>query len=344
MRFLTVTPNPAIDTTYLLDRLAPGEINRVARVLPQPGGKGNNVARVLAALGHSPVATGFAGGHSGKMLEAGLRAQGVRPAFVAGPGETRVCLTIVEGESGRTTEIREPGATVTGDDATRLLDTVARLATEVDVVVLSGSLPLGLPPEFSARLITAARAAGAFVAFDAGGDALRRGLHGQPDLIKPNRDELTDLIGPTADDNAAIAAVQSTLLGPILAPDAAVLLSLGPRGAVLIGRDRAYRATPPPITPKNTVGCGDALLAGFLDARARGTDHPDALALAVAVGTAAALQDAVGAVDTADVARMRSRVYVTDHLVAAPEQPCQSDSPIHPPETMAAREHEGARS
>ena len=129
MRFVTVTPNAAIDTTYLLDHLVPGEINRVGRVIPQPGGKGNNVARVLAALGHRPTATGFAGGHIGAALVDGLRAHGVDPAFVSIAGETRVCLAIVEGQSGRTTEIREPGAALTEDDADRLCRPPARAGT-----------------------------------------------------------------------------------------------------------------------------------------------------------------------------------------------------------------------
>ncbi len=311
MRFLTVTSNPALDTTYLLDRLTPGEINRVSRVLPQPGGKGNNVARILAALGHSPVATGFAGGHTGHRLEDALRAQGVQPDFVPIPAETRVCLTLVEAETGRITEIREPGAPVDPDAAARLLDHVIRLAADADVVVLSGSLPPSLPPDFCAHLIAAVRDLGVFVAFDSSGEPLRHGLTGQPNLIKPNRDELIGLIGPFTDDAAAITAVQTRLIGPILAPNAAVLLSLGPRGALLIHHNHALRAVPPPITPKNTVGCGDALLAGFLDARARGVDDPESLGHAVAVGTAAALQESVGVVNATDIPRIRNGTCIS---------------------------------
>lgn len=343
MRFLTVTPNPAIDTVYRLDRLAPGGINRVSHVLPQPGGKGNNVARVLAALSHAPIATGFAGGHAGKRMEDGLRALGIRPAFVPTAGETRVCLTLIETDSGRVTEIREPGAPVSAADADRLLARVVELAAAADYVVLSGSTPPGMPPGFAAKLIAAAHHAGAFVAFDAGGEVLRLGLTGHPNLIKPNRDELDVLIGETGDDAGMIAAVQARLLGPILSPDAAVLVSLGERGAALIRRGHAVRAIPPRITPKNTVGCGDALLAGFLDARARGLDERGTLRHAVAVGTAAALHEAVAVVDATDVARIGNAVCVTTEIARWDELASDADGVLSRSSAPVPIDLEGAK-
>ena len=317
MRCLTVTCNAAVDTTYVLDRLEPGGINRVERALPAPGGKGNNVARVLATLGHTVVATGFAGGHTGRFIEDGLRARGVEPAFVPVAGASRVCLTMVERETGRITEIREPGAAVTETDAARLLDLVRRLAGEVDVVVVSGSLAPGLPADFSASLLGAARRDGVSVAFDAGGETLRLGLAGGPDLIAPNREELAELIGPVgrrANDDELIAAVRSRVIGSMLGASADVLLTVGGDGAALIRRDRVYRAVAPAVDVVNTVGCGDALLAGFLDARSRTGDDREALGHAVAVGTAAALQAEVGMVNVGDIARLRALVRVSEGL------------------------------
>ena len=112
MRCLTITLNAAVDTTYGLDRLERGAINLVAHRTAVPGGKGNNVARVLATLGHSVVATGFVGGRSGQFIEDGLRNLGIETAFARVEGESRVCLTVVERGSGTITEIREPGVDV----------------------------------------------------------------------------------------------------------------------------------------------------------------------------------------------------------------------------------------
>ena len=312
MRCLTVTCNAAIDMTYLLDRLVPGAINRVGRKAAAPGGKGNNVARVLARLGHAVVATGFVGGHAGRWIEERLAALGVEPAFVPVAGESRVCLTVVEEATGTISEIREPGAAVTAEDAERLLDRVVRLGREVDAVVVSGSLTPGLPPGFYARLLGALRTSPAYVAFDSSGEAFRRGLRGRPDLIKPNRAELAELLGRPAVMPEAIAFARRALIGPVLAGDAAVLLTLGGEGAALIRRDRAYRAAAPAVAVVNTVGCGDALLAGFLDARSRAADDRDALGHAVAVGAAAALQEAVGVVSLEDVARLSRDVRVSE--------------------------------
>ncbi len=312
MRCLTVSCNPAIDTTYLLDRFEPGEINRVVRKVAGPGGKGNNVARVLTILGHQSVATGFTGGHAGRFIEESLGELGIEPAFVPVAGELRVCLTIVETETGIISEIREPGLAVTDQDADDLLDLVCRLATGVEVVVVSGSLAPGLSPEFYARLLGALRGLGACVAFDSSGDGLRRGLAGQPDLVKPNTAELEGLLGRAGSVTELIAFACQELIGSVLAAEATVLLSLGAAGAILIRAERAWQAMAPAVDAVNTVGCGDALLAGYLDARSRAAGDREALAQAVAVGTAAALQEAIGVVSPADVERLRRTVRVSE--------------------------------
>ena len=312
MRCLTVTSNTAVDTTYVLDRLAVGEINRVARVLPSPGGKGNNVARVLRVLGHEVVATGFAGGHTGRFIAESLSDLGIEPAFLPVPGDSRVCLTVVEETTGRITEIREPGAAVTPADGRRLIDHVVALAGTADAVAISGSLPPGLPPDFYADLIAAVRRTGVFVAFDSSGEPLRAGLAGRPDLVKPNVEELADLLGIAVAD-LTLSVARRGVAGLGLADHAAVLLSLGADGAALITATNVVSAVPPPVTIANTVGSGDALLAGFLDGRLRRESPADTLARAVAAGTAAALNDAVGVVAYDDVARLLPNVRIVSH-------------------------------
>lgn len=323
MRCLTVTCNSAVDTTHVLDRIAVGAINRVDRVLPTPGGKGNNVARVLRTLGHEVVATGFAGGHTGRFITDALTALGIEPAFVPVPGDSRVCLTVVEASTGRITEIREPGPVITAEDGRRLIERVVALAPTVDAVSISGSLPPGLPPGYYAELIAAVRATGVFVAFDSGGAPLRAGLLGRPDLVKPNAEELADLLGvPGAGapgpglpgpGGLDLAVARRGLAELGLGDDAAVLLSLGADGAALITGTDIVSAVPPPVTVANTVGSGDALLAGFLDGRSRGESPTDALARAVAVGTAAALRDEVGVVAQDDVTRLQPDVRLVPH-------------------------------
>ena len=316
MRFLTITCNPAIDTTYLIDRLEPGAINRVERVLPAAGGKGNNVARVLARLGHRPVATGFMGGYTGRFIEEGLRAAGVEPSFVAIDGDSRICLTVVEQETGRTTEIREPGSAVADADVDRLLTHVADLAAETDIAVISGSLPPGAPADLYARLIGVLKAAGVVVALDSSGEPLRLGATASPDLIKPNREELFDLL-PAAAGTSLTDLAHPRLIGLLVPDDGTVLWSQGADGAVLLRRSQSFRAAPPRVQTVNTVGAGDALLAGFLHARVLGLTDRDALAFAVASGTASALAESVGAVEPDAIDHLFRRIFVSDGVSTA---------------------------
>lgn len=321
MRVLTITCNASVDTSYLLPALTPGAIHRATQVLPQAGGKGNNVARILATLGHAPIATGFTGGFTGRFIESELQAQGIDCAFVRLDAASRTCLTIVEEDTGRTTEIRDPGAAIGPDDGERLLVRIGEIAPLVEAAVISGSPPPGAPADLYAKLVACLRRAGVDVALDASGDALRAGAAGGPTLIAPNRDEMAELLGWAPAGAPApgeiVAAVQAWMLGRSdedAGGDAStvngVLVSLGAEGALLVRADAAFRARAPKIAAVNTVGCGDALLAGFLDARARGAGDADALAAAVAVGSAAALQPSIGVVDPADVARMRPDVDV----------------------------------
>lgn len=313
MRVVTVTANAAVDTLYQLDRLERGAINRVSATVAGPGGKGNNVARVLATLGHDVRATGFVGGHSGEFIQAALRALGIEPDFVDAAGESRVCLTLVEAETGTVTEIREPGFAVPPAAAARLLDRVVAAGRDADAVVVSGSLPPGLAADFYGRLLAALRPGPAFVALDAGGEALRLGLAGRPDLITPNAAEMADLIGASGappPTEAMIAFALRELIGGTLGADARVLLTLGGSGAVLISSGGALRSAPPPVSVVNPVGSGDALLAGFLDARSRAADDAACLAHAVAVGTAAALEAGIGTVRDEAIARVERAVRV----------------------------------
>lgn len=307
---MTITLNAAIDTTYTLERFRLGETQRVGRKIIAPGGKGNNVARVLATLGHRVVASGFVAGRAGAFIAEGLRERGIEAAFLDVPGESRTCLAIREEESGATTELLERGVAIPPRDAERLLAHLSALAAGMDAVVVSGSLPDGLPTDYYARLLAALRPLPCLLVFDSSGGALRAGVTARPDVIKPNATEMATLVGVAGSLEGTTALARERLLGPVLADDATILLSCGAQGAVLITRGVTLVATPPPVPFVNAVGAGDALVAGYLDALAAGADRATALVGAVAVGTAAVLQESAGVVDVADIARIREGVRV----------------------------------
>ncbi|HEY9437180.1 MAG TPA: hexose kinase, partial [Streptomyces sp.] len=197
---LTVTLNTALDLTYSVPALVPHTSHRVAEISEHPGGKGINVARVLGALGHETVVTGFAGGANGAVLRhllADLQQRGapVTDALVTIVGNTRRTLAVADRSSGDTTQFNEPGPHISAAEWATFLDTYAGLLPRSRAVALCGSLPPGIHVGAYAHLIRLARGAHVPVLLDTSGEPLRRGIAARPDLVKPNADELAGLTG-----------------------------------------------------------------------------------------------------------------------------------------------------
>lgn len=193
---LTVTLNTALDITYRVRALRPHASHRVSEVTERPGGKGLNVARVLAALGHEVTVTGFTGGATGRVVQERLTGvPGVVDALLPVSGPTRRTIAVVDERTGDTTQLNEPGPTVTPAEWSAFQEAYDDLLASASVVALCGSLPPGVPVGAYAGLVRSAKAAEVPVLLDTGGEALRRGVAARPDIIKPNADELAELTG-----------------------------------------------------------------------------------------------------------------------------------------------------
>ena len=266
MALITVTPNPSLDRFCAPERLAIGGLNRLGSVVTRAGGKGINVARAARAAGQRSFIIAAAGGYTGEILGELLRAEQLEYEFVPVAGETRINLKISCG--GQSTELNEAGPTA---DASTLSELCARLesrASEGGVVALCGSLSPGMPRDAYAQLICAARSRGAIAALDADGNALRLGLEAEPDLIKPNADELAALFGETYTGVQQLRELAQRIVNERMAR--AVLCSMGAQGAFYLSRGVFFAAPAPPVCRVvSTVGAGDALLGGFLAARMR---------------------------------------------------------------------------
>jgi 1-phosphofructokinase family hexose kinase len=286
---VTVTPNPAMDRTVVIRGFTLGTINRAVTERTDIGGKGINVARHLARLGCDVVATGFLGARDMYDVVQTLAAQGVRTDFVRIAGDTRVNLKILDPATGQETEINESGPPVGPDRVEALLDKLSAVAPHSRVMVFSGSLPPGAPADLYARGVALAAGAGIKTILDAAGAALRYGIAAKPDLIKPNRAEAEELLGVSLDSDADLAAGARRLVeyGARTA-----VISLGPAGAVWASAEGVWRARAPQITARNSVGSGDAMVAGLAWALIRSLAAPDALRLATALGSATAASDA----------------------------------------------------
>ena len=280
---LTVTPNPSVDRTLELDVLTRGEVHRATGASVEAGGKGVNVARALALHGARAAAVLPCGGVDGDLLVGLLAPQRVEVVPVAIAGAVRSNTTVVEAD-GTTTKLNEAGPHLSGREVEALLRTVrARLTVGPRWLASSGSLPPGAPVDLHAHLVRLARGSGTPAAVDTSGAALAAAVEAGPDVVKPNLEELCELVArellTVGDVRAAAADLRARGCGD-------VLVSLGEAGALLATAEGTWWAGGPPLVPRSTVGAGDCTLAGYLHEQG---PAPRRLATAVAWGRAAVL-------------------------------------------------------
>lgn len=316
---LTVTPNPSVDRTLEVRGFRAGATLGGRLVALRCAGKGVNVSRCLAALGEPSVATGLVdrsrvGAFRECLADDGDGAR-VEPAFVPVDAPIRASTTIVDpdAERGGETHIREVGGPVTPGEVDDLERVIAERAAPGVWVAACGSLPSGLDAARFAKLLMVAREKGAHVALDSSGEGLRAARLMRVDLLKPNRTELAELAGRdvastgAASVDDALAAARA-LLG---SRAGAILVTLGPDGAILVEEGAAFGARVEPEGFVSSVGAGDATLAGYLHALLLGQDPAERLRAAVAAGAASLAEPFAGALDPARFRRLLGRVTCT---------------------------------
>ncbi len=304
---LTVTLNTSIDKLYLMTGIQPETVMRVKEVHNTAGGKGLNVSRIAGKLGEEVAATGFVGGFNGRYLESLVDTPLVRCAFTHVEAETRSCINCWDLSDGKSTEYLEPGAPVTAEDVSRFLADFDRELTGADVVTISGSIPAGAPEEIYCDLIRRCRQAGIPVLVDTSGSRLISAVKEQPSFIKPNEDEIAQLTGRSLSGREeAVRALMDLHEGGI----PYVVLSLGAEGALLACDKGVFHGRPPRITPRNTVGCGDSMVAGFAVGFARHLSMAETFRMALAVSAASALSLFTGHFESADYERLYPEVSI----------------------------------
>ena len=297
----TVTLNPAMDKTVVIEHFAPDAVNRVQQMRTDPGGKGVNVSKVIARLGGESVALALAAGRTGEAIGDALREMGIGTDFLYGPGETRTNLKIVDPALHQNTDINEPGPQA----AQALLDRLLRRLTPGDIVVLAGSLPRGLSADTYAVWTRACRAAGARVFLDADGEALALGTAAGPELIKPNGDELARLTGRDLRTHAEIAQAARAL---IVRGVERVVVSLGAEGALFVDAASVTYGPGIPVPVGSTVGAGDSVVAALALAAARGMTQEETMRLAMAAGAANVMCSGTQPASREDVEALLPRV------------------------------------
>lgn len=280
---LTVTLNCTIDKTYVIENFHVDKIHQSQSVNMVPGGKGINVGRVFKELGGNVLLTGFAGGHNGDYIRDTTLAEGLASDFVKINGESRICTKIADPIAKTQTEINEVGPVISVDELDRMFIKFESIIMGMDYVILSGSIPPGVPSNVYSQLIEIAHKHNVKCLLDASGDSLSEGVNAKPSIIKPNVNELSELVGhQIATLEEATDAARSIFADGV----ETVIVTFGKNGAIALNKEGVWMAVPPTINYVNAVGSGDAFAAGFIYSLIKGNNVEQALKLGTGAGAA----------------------------------------------------------
>lgn len=268
---LAVGLTPAWQQILTFRRFALGAVNRAEEVLGCASGKVLNVGCMLHHLGVASHTLSPVGGQTGDSIRTDFAVLGVPATWVETRSSTRTCTTLLDRDTGQTTELVENSAPLTARELDDYRTAFRALAPQASLIVISGSLPAGTPPTFFAELLADITAP---VLLDLRGPELLACLPLKPWLAKPNRDELAmTLDRPLATDDELLAAMHE------LRSRGAehVVISDGPHAVWAAGPNGIECLTPPTVAVVNPIGCGDCLAAGLAAAHAQGRSWPETL-------------------------------------------------------------------
>ncbi len=258
---ITVTLNPALDKTLVVEAINRHDITPVLETHVDAAGKGINVSKTLKALGKSSVATGFIAGMTGSLISRALDRLAIEHPFITVSGETRTNLKIFSMATQATVELNEKGPMITANQYDELVRIIDDLVTEGDWLVLSGSLSEGLANDVYYQLVNRYKKLGIHCLVDASKEVFREALKASPDVVKPNRYELELYANkPLKDDQAIVDVAKEICLKGV----GCVVCTLGKDGAIAVTPQAVYRVSPMLAKVKSTVGAGDAFVAGLV--------------------------------------------------------------------------------
>lgn len=303
---LTITLNPSVDRRYTIDSFEKGQIFRTDDFQYTPGGKGINVTKVIKAFNQPVNATGFLGGRSGEYIKDQLDEMDINHDFISINGETRSCLAILS-DDGSQTEILESGPSVSSQKVSHFYESYKEILKSTEVICASGSLPKGLPVDTYRDLIIMAKEEGKRFILDTSGEALKLGIEAGPFLVKPNKEELENLMGCKIDSEEEI----NKAVGYIMENGVEiVVVSLGESGSRVYYNGYCYKVSVPDVNVVNPVGSGDSMVAGLAVSLVRDYDIETMLKIGAACGTANAMEAETGKVDMHNMKKIMSEIEI----------------------------------
>ena len=306
----TVTLNPAIDKTIILDNVDLGQVHRIKKVIETVGGKGINVSKVLNFFNADSVAFGVFGRDNLEFFLHYLNNNGIKHSYIEVDGTTRTNVKMIETKHQRTTDLNEPGIELTKYDVDKITTQIVDISKTSDYVVLSGSLPVGVNDKYYAEVISEIKQ-NTKVVLDAYGATLKFGVEAGADIIKPNKQELEQAfdvclnsIGECID--FCLKLIRNNRLDT-------VLLTLGQSGALHITKKDIFKSKPINVNVENTVGAGDSFLGGYLAGKARALSDKEAFKIAITCGTLAVMQKGTDIFKASEFDNMIKKAHVFEY-------------------------------
>ncbi|TET18560.1 MAG: 1-phosphofructokinase [Candidatus Cloacimonadota bacterium] len=304
----TLTLNPALDRTLIVENLSFEDTNKVSQELRYAGGKGIDVSRVINELGGESIALGFVGGYDGMELEGRLINEGITCDFTKIVEETRINIFIKNEKGGERTSLHAKGPEISPSELAILYNKIKEIHPTPSWFVMSGSLPLGISNNIYAQLTRLMKTRGAKVFLDSDGRPFKKGIEALPHAIKPNIFEIERLRGKPFKTTKALITFGKKLLSKGIP---FIMISLGEKGILFLSEKENLQAIPPKVTVRSTVGAGDSSVAGFIFAYERGESIRNCLKMAVACGTATVLTPGTALCRKKDVERILKKCEVT---------------------------------
>jgi 6-phosphofructokinase 2 len=305
----TLTLNPALDRTVIVKNIKFDDLNRITGETRHAGGKGIDVSRAIKLLGGNSVALGFLGGFDGLELEGRLINEGITCDFIRIAHETRTNIVIHDEDSGKQMLFSAPGPQVQPQDVAAIYNKLSNLNPPPSFVIMSGSLPRGITPNIYAQLIKVVKGLGGKAVLDADGEPLRLGVEERPFLIKPNIYELGRLVGKELEDIKDIVAEAKELNKRGVE---VVVVSMGPRGLIVVSRGLSVHCKTPDVKVVNSVGAGDSTVGGLVFGLAQGKSLREAAVAATAAGTGAIICPGSGLCRREDVEKFLGQIEVEE--------------------------------
>lgn len=303
----TITFNPSIDRMYRVNSINIGEVQRVVSTNATAGGKGLNVTKVCKILGEDPLAMGFIGGFNGAFIKDELIKLDIKNKFTEIKQETRNCLNIIE-DNKVSTEFLEKGPIIEKSDLEKFENDIKEVIKDTKILIASGSYCQNIPLDYYEKIGHICRENNIKFILDTSGEPLKVALKSKPYLIKPNTDEIRQILGTNVESRDEVISSGKKLL-EMGAQN--VCISLGKDGMIYLNEDGVYEAKVPKIEAVNTVGSGDSTIAGFGVGILRGYEVEDLLKLSNACGISNALNIETGFVTLEEVEKYQDLVKVT---------------------------------